>query len=42
MEFTIGDVGGLGGEYGQCWNLVGVLSYYIKGWGAVGSGCGGC
>jgi hypothetical protein len=30
MEFTIGDVGGLGGEYGQCWNLVGVLSYYIK------------
>ena len=30
MEFTIGDVGGLGGECGQCWNLVGVLFYYMK------------
>ncbi len=33
MEFTIGNVGSLGGECGQCWNLVGVLSYYIKGLG---------
>ena len=42
MGFTIGDVGSLGGECGHGWNLVGVLSYYIKGRGAVGNGCGGC